>query len=145
MKKRPSDNTIKIGRILFWLILSWSLYYNFFYQTTPNTLDPNFFWQDIAKENLKYIQYWFIAIWIIPIFMWVTNICLLKKKYMRYIQVFFWIVLFYISSQIEDTAYLDVDVLIWFMWVLPLIAWITGKCITSNCMKYMEKITKIRV
>jgi hypothetical protein len=35
--------------------------------------------------------------------------------------------------------------LIWLMWVLPLIAWITGKCITSKCLKYKEKITKIRV
>jgi hypothetical protein len=31
------------------------------------------------------------------------------------------------------------------MAILPLIAWITGKCITSNCMKFAEKITKIRV
>jgi hypothetical protein len=31
------------------------------------------------------------------------------------------------------------------MGLLPLFAGITGKCITSKCLKYREKITKIRV
>jgi hypothetical protein len=31
------------------------------------------------------------------------------------------------------------------MALLPLFAWITGKCITSKCMKFGEKVTKIRV
>lgn len=145
MQKRPSDNTIKIWRILFWLILSWSLYYNFYYQTEVNNLVTNFFWVDLSSQTIEYIKYTFISLWIIPIFMWITNICLLKKKYMRIIQIIFWILLFYMSSQISPTNKLDIDVLILFMWFLPLIAWITWKCITSNCLKYMEKITKIRV
>ena len=66
---------------------------------------------------------------------------------MRIIQIIFWIVLFYISWMIVPSpeAVLDVDFLIWLMWILPLLAWITWKCITSNCLKYKEKITKIRV
>jgi hypothetical protein len=31
------------------------------------------------------------------------------------------------------------------MWVLPLFAGITGKMITTNCLKFGEKVTKIRV
>lgn len=77
--------------------------------------------------------------------MWVTNICLLKKKYMRIVQILFGIILFYVSSIIVDWPSLDVDSLIAIMWIFPLIAWITWKCITSNCMRFNEKITKIRI
>jgi hypothetical protein len=145
LQKRPSDNTIKIGRIIFGLVLSWSLYYNLVYQATPNTLETNFFWIDLSVNTLQILTYVFIAIGLIPIIMGFTNLCLLKKKYMRFVQAFFWIMLFYISSKIVNTPNLDVDVLIFLMWFLPLIAWITWKCITTKCLKYKEKITKIRV
>lgn len=145
IQKRPSDNTIKFWRIIFGLILSWALYYNFFY--TWDTLESNFFGIEVSSKIIKYIEYGFISLWVIPIIMWITNICLLKKKYMRYIQIFFAIVLFYISSKIEiaEPNKLDVDTLVWILWLLPLIAWITGKCVTTKCLKYKEKITKIRV
>jgi len=145
IQKRPSDNTIKIWRILFWLILSWALYYNLVYQ--GDNLENNFFWLDVSKENIEYIKYFFIGLWLVPLIMWITNICLLKKKYMRFIQIFFWIALFYISSSILplDPNKLDVDTLLALMWFLPLVAWITWKCITTKCSKYKEKITKIRV
>lgn len=143
LQKRPSDKTIKIGRIIFGIILSWSLYYNLVYQA--DALETSFFWMELNDSTINYIKYAFSALWIIPIFMWVTNICLVKKKYMRYIQIFFAIVLFYISSKIVSWADLDVETLIFLMAFLPLIAWITWKCITSNCMKYKEKIQKIRV
>lgn len=143
MQKRPSDNTIKIWRIIFGLILTWSLYYNLIYQ--GDAIETNFFWMEVPETAIIYIKYCFAALWLIPILMWITNICLLKKKYMRYMQVFFWITLFYISSKIVPWPELDVDTLIFIMWFLPLLAWITWKCITSNCIKYREKITKIRV
>jgi len=148
MQKRPSDLTIKLGRIIFGLLLVWSLYYNLIYNVSEiDSIDRNFFWTDLSASTVEYIKYFFIWVWIVPIFMGLTNICLFKKKYMRIIQIIFGILLFYIADQIIpfDADSLDVDVLIWFMWVLPLIAWITGKCITSNCMKFAEKITKIRV
>lgn len=148
MQKRPSDLTIRIWRIIFGLVLIWSLYYNLFYNVSAlDKIDNNFFWVDLSSTTVEYISYFFVWIWIVPIVMWITNICLLKKKYIRIVQIVFWIMLFYIANQILpfDVDSLDVDVLIGFMWLLPLIAWITGKCITSNCMKYMEKITKIRV
>ena len=143
--KRPSDKTIKIGKILFWLLLVWSLYYNLIYQAEINTLETNFFWMDVSESTIKYITYAFIAMWIIPVYTAVTNVCLLKKKYMRYVQVFFWITILYASGKVVETASLDIDSLLLLMWLLPLAAWITWKCITSNCMKYKEKITKIRV
>ena len=143
MQKRPSDLTIRTWRILFGLILILALYYNLIVQW--DAIQSNLFWIDLNEQQLNYVKYWVTALWIIPIFMWATNICLLKKKYMRIIQIAFWIILFYISSIIVEWPSLDIDSLIAFMWLLPFIAWITWKCITSNCMKYAEKITKIRV
>ena len=143
MQKRPSDMTIRIGRIIFGLILITSLYYNLIIQW--DAIQSNLFRQDVSETNLEYIKYILIALWIIPVVMWTTKICLLKKKYMRIIQIIFWILLFYVSSIIVEGPSLDVDSLIMLMWFFPLIAWITWKCITSNCTKYAEKITKIRV
>ena len=148
LQKRPSDLTIRLWRIIFGLLLVWSLYYNLIYNVSAiDSIDKNFFWTDLSASTIEYIKYFFIWVWIVPLVMGITNICLLKKKYIRIVQVVFWILLFYIADQIIpfDVDALDVDVLIWFMWVLPLIAWITGKCITTGCSKYMEKITKIRV
>lgn len=147
IQKRPSDKTILWGRIIFWLIYILAMYYNLIY--IGKDIDSEYlFWALVLQEENKIIVKYIITfIWIVPVFMWITNICLLKSKYMRIIQIIFWIVLFYISWMIVPSpeAVLDVDFLIWLMWILPLLAWITWKCITSNCLKYKEKITKIRV
>jgi len=147
LQKRPSDLTIKISRILFGLILISSLYYNLIYQW--DKLENNFIWlfENVSENSLLIIKYVLVAIWIIPIIMWLVKFCFLKKKYMRIIQIIFWIFMFYISTKIipTDANKLDVDSLIAFMWIFPLIAGITWKCITTNCMKFGEKITKIRV
>lgn len=148
LQKRPSDNTIKIARIIFGLILSLSLYYNFFYQAETNIIETELLFGliNLTDSSINYVMYGFTALWIIPILMWIcTKMCIAKKKYVRYIQIFFAIVLFYLSSIIVETASLDVDSLITLMAFFPLIAGITGKCITSNCMKYGEEIKKIRV
>ena len=143
MQKRPSDNTIRISRILFGLILIWSLYYNLIYQ--GGEIETNFFRIDVNQAYIIYIKYFFVALWLFPVFMWISNMCLLKKKHMRFAQWGFGILLFYISSKIVEWPTLDVDSLIAVMWIIPLLAWITWKCITSSCMRYKEKITKIRV
>lgn len=142
MQKRPSDKTIRVGRIIFWFILIISLYYHLIMQWWK--LEDNFFWINVSEYH-TIIKYIMVSIWIIPLIMWVINVCILKKKYMRILQWFFWILLFYISSKIIEWPNLWVDTLVFLMWFLPLFAWITWKCITSNCMKYKEKITKIRV
>ncbi len=145
IQKRPSDKTILSGRILFWLLYIWVMYYNLIYLNKG--IDSEYFFGTLVLDAqwIEIAKYIMTGIWIVPVFMWLTNICLLKKKYMRIIQVVFWIVLFYIAGSIEESANLDFDVLIWFMGILPLFAGITGKCITSKCLKYREKITKIRV
>ncbi len=143
MRKRPTDKTILLWRILFWLILSWSLYYNLIFLN--KWLDTNFFWVDVSESTVAYIKYFFTALWVIPIIMWVTNICLLKSLHIRIVQTVFWIVLFYISHKIQESPTLDIDVLIWFMWLFPLFAWISWKCITKKCLNYWYKIEKIRV
>lgn len=143
MQKRPSDNIIRISRIIFWLILSWSLYYNLIIQW--DAIKSNLFWQELTTTQLEYVKYFFISIGIIPILLGFTNICLLKKKYIRILQIILAVIIFYISSVIVEWPSLDVDSLILLMWIFPLIAWITWKCITSKCMRYAEKVTKIRV
>ncbi len=143
MQKRPSDANIRISRIIFGLILIFSLYYNLIIQ--GDVIDSNFFWLEINEIHANYIKYVMISLWIIPVFMWISNVCLLKKKHMRIFQLFFAIILFYISWKIVDWPDLDIDSLILFMWLFPLFAWITWKCITSNCLKYKEKINKIRI
>lgn len=145
LQKRPTDKTILIWRVLFGLIYITTMYYNFFIQETPNTLENVMFWQEISANTLTYITYGIIALWIVPMIMWSTNLCVAKKKYMRIVQVVFGIVLFYISSKIVKWPDLDIDSLVFFMAFLPLVAGITWKCITSKCMKYAETIKKIRV
>ncbi|MDD3302007.1 MAG: DUF2892 domain-containing protein [Candidatus Gracilibacteria bacterium] len=143
LRKRPSDKTILISRIVFGLLLSGSLYYNLI--SLGKGLDPNFFWVDVSESTVTIIKYVFISLGLVPILLGVTNLCLFKSKYVRIIQIVFGVVLFYISHKIQESPTLDIDVLIGLMGLFPLIAGITGKCITSKCLKYGQKIEKIRV
>lgn len=145
MQKRPSDTNISIGRIILGLIIISSLYYNLIVQ--GDNISTNYFWIDVPEQSIIYIKFFFISLWLIPLIMWLTRICLLKKKWIKIVQIILWILLFYVSSQIEplDPNKLDVDTLIGVLWIIPLFAWITWKCITTKCLKYKEKITKIRV
>lgn len=143
MRKRPSDKTILLSRILFWLLLSGSLYYNLIF--LDKWLDTNYFWVEVSEATITYIKYFFIALWIVPLLLGITNMCMFKSKIVRIIQIIFWITLFYVSAKIQESPTLDIDVLTGFMWLFPLFAWITGKCITTKCLKYGQKIEKIRV
>lgn len=143
LMKRPSDKNIRVARIIFGLILILALFYNLI--VLNKWVETIYFGQNLSSYEMV-IKYILIALWIVPVIMWVTNICLAKKKYVRIIQIIFWIILMLVASQVlKDSPSLDIDFLVWFMSLFPLFAWITGKCITSNCMKYKEKITKIRV
>ena len=145
LQKRPSDKAILISRVVFWVMYIAIMWYNLIY-LNKDIDSVYFFWLlELSIEQILVTKYIFTWLWVIPIFMWLTNICLLKKKYLKMVQIFFAIVLFYISWSIKDSATLDFDIIIWLMWIAPLIAWITGKCITTKCLKYKEKITKIRV
>lgn len=154
IRKRPTDKTIRFFRIIFWLILILSLYYNliFLWKDIDNRfLDFSIFgyvisnWFYLWEQNMNILKYVFVSIWIVPVIMWIFKICLLKKNYMKIVQIAFSFILFYLASIIESSPDLDIDTLIWLMALLPLFAWITWKCIISDCLKYKEKITKIRV
>lgn len=139
LQKRPSDKTILTSRIVFWLIYISVTYYNFIYLWKG--LEMWF----VSEENITIAKYVVVALWIVPLFMGISNICLLHKKYMRILQIIFSIMLFYISASIPESSELDFDIIIFLMAFFPLWAGITGKCITTTCLKYREKITKIRV
>ncbi len=145
IQKRPSDRSIFIARISFWVLYIWVMYYNL--MVLNKGIDNEyFFWNLVLNEmNVDIAKYIMISLWIIPVLMWVTNICLRKKKYVRIIQIIFGILLFYIAGSIQSSPNLDFDTLIWFMWLFPLTAGVTWKCITTKCLKYKETITKIRV
>lgn len=139
LQKRPTDTTILIWRIIFGLLFIGVTYYNFIY-----------LWKGVEmwfvnEGNIMLTKYIIVSLWLFPLFMWATNICLLHKKYVRILQILFWVLLFYISSSVPETSDLDFDVVLFLMAFLPLFAGITWKCITTKCIKYKEKITKIRV
>ena len=154
IRKRPSDKSIRIYRIIFWMLLTFWMYYNFIYlnKSLDNTFfDFSFFgfvlsnWFILNDQYMMIFKYCLLSLWLFPIFMCISNICFLKKKYVRIMQVIYSFILFYLAWIMQSSASLDFDSLLWLMWIFPLLAWITWKCITSNCLKYKEKITKIRV
>ncbi len=141
--KRPKDSTILWWLVVFWLIISLANYYNLIYQN--DLLETRFFWQDVSENTVYIIKWLFVGVWLFPLYIWLTRQCILKKKYMRYVQWWMWVLLLYMSSKIVETPKLDVDALLFLLAFPALIAGITGKCITSKCLKYKEKIQKIRV
>lgn len=144
LKKRPSDNTIRLARITFAIVYMGTLYYNLIIQN--DQIDKVYFWQELSFNWVIYMKYGIMALWAIPLIMWSVNICLLKSKYMRIVQILFWIILFYISWKIWfESPDLEVDTLIFIMAFFPLIGWITWKCITTKCLRFWEKVTKVRV
>lgn len=141
--KRPKDSTIMYGMIFLWTIVPLGLYFNLIHQ--GDALETHFFWQELSANSVLIVKYVFIVISLIPLYLWLTKQCLMKKKHMRIFQVAFWILLFYMSSKVVEWPKLDVDVLLFLLAFPPIIAGITGKCIFSSCLKYKEKIQKIRV
>jgi hypothetical protein len=145
LQKRPSDLTIRILRISFWLLYIVALYYNFFIEEKPNLIQDSLFWINIWGQTKMIVSYVIIALWLFPLFMWVSNLCIAKSKYIRIAQIIYAIILFYFSHIIVEWPDLDVDILVFFMAFIPLFWWITWKFITSKCLNYGYKKTKIRV
>ena len=165
-QKRPKDSTILFGRIGFGLLIALILGLNL---TTISLHLPT-----SLQAYETGILYGLFIFAIVPIFMGVSNICLMKRKYLRIMQICFGIVLMLTGNLLIDTkatapensvittqsGSLDygeiaqaksterpVNVGFWIalMGILPILAGITGKCITSKCLKYGEVIKKIRV
>ncbi len=143
IKKRPSDTTIRIWRIIFWLLLASTAYYNLIYQNDPLV---NTFWSiTISNQTALILKYILIVLGLLPVSVSIINHCVAKTKYIRIGQIFFWIVLFIYAWLIKNGPDLDFDTLVVFLWFLPLFAGITWKCIPKPCLRYKQKITKIRV
>lgn len=143
VQKRPSDNTVRITWIIFGLIIILAGYYNLIYQ--GDALNETIFGYEVSEKAAVFIKYRIIALGAFPLVKWIVNKCFLPKKYIKYLQLLLALLLFTASSTIKETSQLDFDTLLVFMWLLPLFSWITGKFITSTCLKYWEKVTKIRV
>jgi len=143
IRKRPSDTTIRLWRIIFWLLLASTAYYNLIYQ--GDAMEATFWGMEISNQTALILKYVLIVMAMIPVIVSILNQCVAKAKYIRIAQIVFWIVLFIFAWLIKDTADLDFDVLVVFLGFLPLFAGITWKCIPKKCLRYGEKVTKIRV
>lgn len=143
VQKRPTDTTIRVTGIVFGLIIILGGYYNLIYQ--GDAIESTLFGKEVSQQMQLYIKYSIIWLGIFPLVKNIVNKCVLQKKYIKYLQLFLAIALFYSSSVIADSAHLDFDALLILMGFLPLFSGITGKFITTKCLKHGEKITKIRV
>ena len=167
LRKRPKDRTILMGRIVFGLVIALLIGLNFNDITIlhlPDFVQPYEFYKKCGLFIFA----------LVPIFMGATQICLAKRKYVRIIQICFGLLLivsgtWFIDMKTSTTqnpvvttnsGSLDygaitevkvpskpINVGFWvaLLGFLPLLAGITGKCITSKCLKYGEVIKKIRV
>lgn len=150
LQKRPSDKTIITIRILFGLILVSVLYYNFFLDwANNNEIEKTMlFWYVDTTSFSDVIKYAIVSLWLFPILYGIANIFniwIAKKKYIKIGQIILAILLWYSAALVVNTESLDINELLVLMWFLPFFAWLTWKLITSNWLKYGEKITKIRV
>jgi hypothetical protein len=143
LQKKFSDKNIRIMKVVFGLIYIWALSYNLLYQ--GDAIGDSILWIDLSENGKLYAKYIIISFWFIPLLSGTFDINVWKWKYVRIFQIFSWITLFYISGLIVDSPKLEIDTLIWLMWVFPLLWWITGKLITTKWAKQGYKITKIRV
>lgn len=165
-QKRPKDRTILFGRMFFGLLIAILLGLNLDNITLhlPGAL----------KSYETEITYGLFIFAIVPFLMGATNICIAKRKYVKMIQIAFGFALILSGNFLIDTktsisqnpavstqtGSLDyssiaesktpskpIDVGFWLalLSIFPLIAGVTGKCITSKCLKYGEIIKKIRV
>lgn len=165
-QKRPKDKTILFGRIGFGLLIAIILGLNLenIILHLPEGLK--------AYEAL--VIYGLFVFALVPFLMGITGSCLAKRKYVRILQICFGIMLFIAGNWLIDTKAPTIQVIpantqsgsldygaitetvspsepvnvgfwIALLGIFPLLAGITGKCITSKCLKYGEVIKKIRV
>ena len=165
LRKRPKDRTILFGRMFFGILIALIL--------GLNLENITLYLPDSLKSYETGITYGLFVFAIVPFLMGATGVCLMKRKYLRIMQICFGIVLLVAGNALIETktpvvqdpittqsGSLDygaiaeakastksIDVGFWIalLGLLPLIAGITGKCITSKCLKYGEVIKKIRV
>ncbi|RKW22387.1 hypothetical protein D8B46_05490 [Candidatus Gracilibacteria bacterium] len=151
LQKRPKDSTIIIIRLIFGLLLISVLYYNFFLQgEESNQIEKTILFGAVPDTTpiSDYIKYGIVGLGVFPLAFGIFGIFkmpLAKKKYIRIAQLIFAVLLWYSAGIVVNTESLDINEFLVFAGFLPFFAGLTGKLITSNGLKYGEKITKIRV
>jgi len=143
LMKRPTDKNIRIGKVLFWLIITGTAYFTFFINDIA--IQESIFWSTLTTELQNLIKYLLVALWIIPLLLGAFDINLVERKYARILQIVYAIILFWYSGIIIGWAKLWMETLYFVLAFIPLIGWITGKFITKKWLKAKQKITKIRV
>ena len=144
LQKRPTDKTIRTIRIVFSVVLMFSAYYSLIY-TWNREIQDSLFGQVLGENWKMIVSYSIVGLWVFPLFMWITNMCLLKPKFIRIMQIILSIVIFYAASIIKSSPDLWVDTILFIIAFLPLLWWISWKLITKSCLRYWEKVIKIRV
>lgn len=141
--KKPEDSTIRLQRIVFWTILILLSYYNLIYLAKP--LETDFFWISTSESFQTWVKYFLVLIGFVPLIAGIFDLCILKSKYMRIVQILLGGILIYLSTKIQESPKLDFNNLLFLIGFFPLFVGITGKCITKKCQRFMEKVEKIRV
>ncbi|MDD2565381.1 MAG: hypothetical protein PHZ26_00505 [Candidatus Gracilibacteria bacterium] len=165
LKKRPSDKNMRIARIIFGLIIIFLLgiYFKSYTINLPSSL----------KSSELYIKYSLFILGIVPILMGAFDPCFAKRKYVKIIQIVFGLTLIIVGNNINvgeikkevlkpvaqsgsinladitsstnKSSPINIGFWIALLGIMPLIAGISGKCISKKCYKHGETITKIRV
>lgn len=143
LMKRPTDKNIRIGKVLFWLVIFLSAYMSFFLNGVE--LQDNAFGMSLSAQTQDILKYSLLALGIIPMLTGGFDINFIERKYSRIIQVLYAVVLFWYSSLIIGWAKIWVETLYFLLAFIPLVGGITGKFITKKWLKAGQKITKIRV
>lgn len=154
LKKRPSDSIIRIIQVVFSIVFMGTLYYNLIY--LGKNLDykyasdfiSNFsatFTPTSAEIYKEYIVYSIMVLWLPPLLVWVFNLCIMKKLYMRITLFVYAMIIFYIWAFFPQSTSIDYDFIITLLGLAPLMWAITGKSIQKKCFRTWEKVTKIRV
>ncbi len=143
LAQKPEDSTVRLQKIIFWSLLILLSYYNLIY--LGKSLETEFFWIAVNDSFIMGVKYFLVLIGCIPLIAWALDVCILKSKYMRIVQIVLWIILIYLSTKIQETPKLDFDIILFFAGFFPIFMGITGKCITKKCQRFAEKVQKIRV
>ena len=165
-QKRPSDNQIRIFRVVFGLALLSLVGLSYGHTAFGTNQNPQVTIALFALLGL---------IGALPLVSGATGACFLKRKQMKKVQMTLGLLLIVIGSQMNPilpkeatptpTAQSGSEVsfdeltkksekpatpfvgggMIAFLGFIFFVAGLSGKTITSNCLKHGEKITKIRV
>ncbi len=166
LKKRPSDKTIRLIKILMGLLIIALLWIYFEDFSLP-----------IAGKYEIYAKYSIFILGIMPLLGGITGLCIAKRKIVRIMQLIMGILFIVVGNLITiksleapvisakpiTTSWaldynaiaaekkttpskpLNIGTIIAWLSIFPLFWAATGKCITEKCLKHGEVIKKIRV